>query len=1265
MIRAFGKRALSVLVAVLVLLGSVIPVALWTVGAKDGGEVLKSYNAIEVITEAQNGPKHLYTDNVFSYSEKNLELDAESGRYLPIGKFNAKLLNMYAGDGGYCSHTGAIRNALTNMLFKWDAGTGEGFAVRENKIVTYAGSNSNHAPALTFTAPEAGKVRLYDPNGGDISPALPDNIFYTLDNKDESIGVAIYKNEQKLWPEESEYYVLDNTNKSVTFPDIKDISVKQGDKLHVMIIPIKNSWGYMTFAAQVDYTALGSELPSYSAASVVEQAQTSGAFASDTSWTYTSKPVVLDTRSGMYLPTGKWTTPSLINTNSSDGSINNTLIDQMLVEGTNSGLSSLNGKIYTFVGYNYSNGSMGALTFVAPYSGKIEMSDPLGIGIGTAGKANPFWTMHDKGQKVGVAVYRNNEKIWPADSDYEVLTGDLWSGGQKTSGKTNIDFPNLGTLSVTRGDKIRIALIPLTQNWGYFVLSPRVDYTEVDAIQPEPPAELPTYSSVSAVEIAQANKNFSESSAWIYTVKRIKKDTQSGYNLPYTDWFYPELAPGKSDSVGVNEILGEQMNIPGANAGVAAYNNKVYTYVGSSRGGYMGALTFVAPFSGKIELSDINNAGIGTAGKANPFWTMHHGAPKVGVAIYHNEQKIWPADGDYFEMTGDNWVGDTATYGNTLIAFPDLETLNVKKGDEIRIALLPLTLNWGYFALAPQVDYIEVDTVQPETESIKEYKAVNDITEAIEKGNLDGINWILEGTPCYPDIDGNNVPTYEWSALNPTLGKRGDADIQKVAPNWITEKRGGLTVYNKAVVLNPGSSGTDFAISLTFEAPKSGVVDLVDRTGGMFGSAGIAKPFWTLTENTKVAGLAIYKNDEKLWPADSEYFKLQGQWDSSIKGYNYENIYETLFPALKDIQVNAGDRLRMCVIPVQNTWLYVRLSPQVRYKSVDENSQKPQAPADAKSLESYGAADAFNSAAKAESMENSLWKLQAIENIWSELVEAPTKLGILVNDRLPIMYKPFMMGDTLFPDTWFNVSDTSLNAKVGDNSISLNTGSTTTSGISVLPALAFSVPKTGIVRLHTLSESPGFSALSSGYPYWTLQKTLDPDAGGSISFMIYRNNEKIWPLDGDDVNTITPYQRSIPFPDIEMQVYKGDTIRIVFDGSSWNFVSLSPVVDYLSFNQRVRPANDNPEWSYGDKSLYDFTWEDFDSFGDFEETDDEIFNGETDSSKKTMKKIIRRYRENGGLSTAETVIIIAVSSFALLGIGFCLFVFIRKKRQKK
>lgn len=119
------------------------------------------------------------------------------------------------------------------------------------------------------------------------------------------------------------------------------------------------------------------------------------------------------------------------------------------------------------------NGAASALTFVAPENGYVTLSDPtggkiaqLGYSSSAADNKNDFWTLKDKGDKIGVAIYKNDEKLWPENDEYSVLTMN-----------SKPDFPTIENINVTENDKIRIAFIPLTEDIGYFQLNPQVSYT--------------------------------------------------------------------------------------------------------------------------------------------------------------------------------------------------------------------------------------------------------------------------------------------------------------------------------------------------------------------------------------------------------------------------------------------------------------------------------------------------------------------------------------------------------------------------------------------------------------------------------------------------------------------------------------------------------------------------------------------------------------------------------------------------------------------
>ena len=123
------------------------------------------------------------------------------------------------------------------------------------------------------------------------------------------------------------------------------------------------------------------------------------------------------------------------------------------------------------------NGLASALTFVAPKSGNITLSDQkggmiaqLGYGLQNAKEINEeIGTLRDSGDKIGFAIYKNEEKLWPEEKEYSVTE----------TGKFNYPkFPELKNIKVEKDDKIRIVFMPLTERWGFFQLNPQVSYTE-------------------------------------------------------------------------------------------------------------------------------------------------------------------------------------------------------------------------------------------------------------------------------------------------------------------------------------------------------------------------------------------------------------------------------------------------------------------------------------------------------------------------------------------------------------------------------------------------------------------------------------------------------------------------------------------------------------------------------------------------------------------------------------------------------------------
>ena len=918
-------------------------------------------------------------------------------------------------------------------------------------------------------------------------------------------------------------------------------------------------------------------------------------------------------------------------------------------------------------GYNWETAS--SLTFTAPESGTVKLYDPNG------GKFQP-WMYHEYGtdavkalntlreengkkESAGIAIYKNSEKIWPENKDYETVTRD----------SRTVDFPEISDIEVEKGDRLRIVIIPLYENRGYFEMNPSVKYTAYAE-------KLPSYSAAECVESAVENGSFEEDSAWIYTGRRLKSDSETGEYYAVGERIYPNLIQGDADSKAVNEALEKRLLMSDLasdnNAGVAVKDGAVYTYTGYAKNGLEAALTFKCPYSGKIEIADPYNVGIRSAGTGVPWYTMHDGAKRVGIAVFKNNEKIWPeTEEDYRVLTGDNWVDKSKIPGETGIDFPQLGELEVQAGDEISIAILPITLNWGYFKLAPEAWYTELAENQPEKKTVLRYSAYESVAKALESGKLDENSvWQFDAAPTYPNKNGMGEVGGKWVTLPVAEGTSSDKNISKKYPQWLNYGNTGmaLTAYKNNLIMSAGASGPDYAVSAVFVAPKTGKIRLYDREIGMIGSAGIGAPFYTLNETDKIAGIAIYKNDEKIWPADADSYKLRGTYNRDTKEYDYSNEYEITFPSIEELDVTEGDRIRVCVIPVKNKWLFVRCAPVVEYPYVDESYVAPEKEKEKKPVATYDSVSYIKSATEKKSLAGSAWTLQAIRNVNSDNVGEDMIPGDLFNTDSELILKRMTFGTSLFPYEWFNVPDSSLAVTVTDGDrLMIPVGSYTSRGHTVWPALTFKAPKTGVVRLHAADYSAGIAAAPASAPYYMLQQDIDPDEGGNYPIVIYRNSMQIWPITGEN-NTLTLSQRNIPFPELNFQVYAGDTLRIVASGGTWGFVTMRPVVDYLEYNDSARPASDSTEWTYTNgESEYTPIWNDFPDFGyDDGSSDAEMPDEETtqDTAKKRKKvTTVKRYRKGGGLGTAAIIMIAAGSTVLAAGATVGVIFIIRRRKK--
>lgn len=511
-----------------------------------------SYDSVTAVQDGITATQLLATDT-WHFGRQNVVLDETAGLYLPDGEVSDQSISKQS---GWYSSSEAVRNANTGMLYVWDSGEGEGLGIYNSKVFTFVGNKTKHASVLTFNAPETGKLHLHPMTASGLGGGSP---FYTLQNADEKVGVAIYKNGEKVWPADSDYYTLTDTTRSVTTPDIS-VEVTAGDKIYYKLIPISEDWGYFTLDPKVTYQRIGE---------AVEYA-----------WSYSEKSVALDETSGLYLPTGEWTEPELYHvTQVSDRTDMSTSFPNYLTKANkaNVGIGTFNSgnDIITFINGSKATG----ITYTAPKNGTVKIHDEInGLIEGV------YWGLSKGGDyKLGLAVYKNEEKIYPADDSFIITT-------------KNITFPAVSNIKVQAGDKLTFAIIPLGgSSYTFAHFAPQVTYQTIGK---------------------------QTDSVWSYSESATVTENGTGYSVASGEWQDIAVGrgtyPADAEALRGEAYLKNWMYVHGGKNGIGVYNNKIITFMDKNAT----ALTYTAPMSGTVRLYDPNGGSITTAGKGNPFWML-------------------------------------------------------------------------------------------------------------------------------------------------------------------------------------------------------------------------------------------------------------------------------------------------------------------------------------------------------------------------------------------------------------------------------------------------------------------------------------------------------------------------------------------------------------------------------------------------------------------------------------------------------------------
>lgn len=579
-----------------------------------------------------------------------------------------------------------------------------------------------------------------------------------------------------------------------------------------------------------------------------------------------------------------------------------------------------------------------SITYTAPKSGTVSLSDPTGGDIASVSSvgdvyARPF----NDGAYYTVAIYNNDEKIWPAVGDNVTLNVN----------SPAVKFPTLENISVSAGDKIRIiAMSSATHGSCVLALNPQIDYVEETVKVINSNAGDDIAAAIDADNGATEKTGLADSYWSIGTYS----------NGTFTDGY-------ASATVGDLQILNNYNNWV-TYSGQYAYSigsSRVYAYDSTvenalnlnpraifddingfpteiTKKGVLltgdAALKFTAPKDGYVKLYDPTGGNISAIGSVNGNQTgcLDNHNKITQFTITKNGEKIWPTSEDYHSFS-------LVHNGAPHTTFPTVE-LYLEQGDEITLNFVSsgAEANKNIFTLNPQVDY--VDTVPDVAAEVLSTALATDKANGT-KNFLQGTNWSFKYSST--EVTTSSVVTYKTAANTDGGYLNSTPYSNKFAyePIWYLN----LTAYGAGEFdvfagRSNGAEPEDYvhrlpesgllfstisalgSVTFTYTAPQTGKINLYDPDGGYIEavkSIGSVSYTGTLDTADKTATLAIYKNDEKIWPVDADKYT-----------FNYQNTY-VKFPEIKALEVNAGDKINIVFADNKNGPLSMALNPAVEY----------------------------------------------------------------------------------------------------------------------------------------------------------------------------------------------------------------------------------------------------------------------------------------------------------------------------------------------
>lgn len=864
--------------------------------------------------------------------------------------------------------------------------------------------------SMTYTAPHGGTLTLSDLDGGMIASIA--SLGTSADGEDcktlcvndgdkKQVKFAIYKNDKKIWPTDSDSVVFKADNYAVKFPKIKNISVEAGDKIHLVFNGTSTSGSYsMAFALNpsISYTHIEpfkvedqdiidmiNNTTTTNSAKVFKAAIDADAASGQTNYLSAESPWSIQKSTVGYkygwselsanyvknffvlnLSVSGW--PPITGDKFPYGYQYDNIWaghDWAVYDVNNPDQVSLTGRgnmpEQGMLGYFHKHDAYYALCYKAQKSGTVRLYDPNGTDITTISHIDSknMNSLDTSQKKLHIAIYKNDEKIWPEDADYYELN----------SKKGSVEFPDIQGIQMNSDDTLRIIFKNAsTNNNGPMLsnmivaLNPQVDFINyfksthdatqeiAKAIQTDIENGRDGFAGDTQLSILYSNTyswrvETKKDGAWSIINPMVVDDLQltvpDGVKLP-------QVLPFGSLQLGTydenhNAVADQEISEKGLLLSVSDMSNPV-------------SLSYVVTDEKYIRIRDILKGNITMIKEI--CGTKLDKAENIKCAIYHNDQKLWPAD--------DIKLSDGA------MALPDI-SVATEEEDRIRFvfeAENPATAKPFMVVMNPYVAGYSIaanKVVTTEIGALKSHNAYSEIGAALSKDikakkptALAKTNWKMEsstdfGTAKNPtwktDTLGyedkkNNIPmtyTQRFTVYNSASAPTSKWPMA-YAYNYnkflgVYDQNNNVKAFNVSRLPQTGvlmtTMGRKVWHSLTWVADKDGEIHLYDPKNGYITAINSIDSVNLRAHDydanySKDVEIAIYKNNEKLWPLDTDYFVAKSA------GANEEK--STYFPDCVGIEVSKGDAIRVVIHSCGDSDTIpavIAMNPQIDYTAYD------------------------------------------------------------------------------------------------------------------------------------------------------------------------------------------------------------------------------------------------------------------------------------------------------------------------------------------